>query len=236
MFQTQYFFPPPWFFQPTPPVFIPQNSGSDNDVIINNSGGSTGPQGPQGDPGPQGPQGDPGPQGPPGAPGSSGEAGVSVVDAVVESNPGNLLITLSDGTVINAGNVLGPQGPQGVQGSTGPQGPQGPQGPKGEPGKCECDCKKRKCILVTKDYQATSEDYYIGVNSKDSVTIVLPQDCEDCQEIVVKAEMGAPLGNRKVIVVAGPDSSIDDKESYTITVPYGFVRVICQEGTWHIIG
>lgn len=203
MFQTQYFFPPPWFFQPTPPVFIPQNSGSDNDVIINNSGGSTGPQGPQGDPGPQGPQGDP---------------GVSVVNAAVESNPGSLLITLSDGTVIDAGNVLGPQGPQ------------------GEPGKCECDCKKRKCILVTKDYQATSEDYYIGVNSKDSVTIVLPQDCEDCQEIVVKAEMGAPLGNRKVIVVAGPDSSIDDKESYTITVPYGFVRVICQEGTWHIIG
>jgi len=71
MFQSQFFFPPPW-------LIAPPRAISDNDLIINQSSGPPGPQGepgPQGPQGPQGPagtpgiQGDPGPQGPPGPPG-----------------------------------------------------------------------------------------------------------------------------------------------------------------------
>ncbi len=61
MYQTQFFFPPPWFFTP---VNAPPNIGGcseDNDIIINQGGvGPPGPPGPQGETGPQGPQGEPG--------------------------------------------------------------------------------------------------------------------------------------------------------------------------------
>lgn len=82
MYQTQFFFPPPWFFTS---VSAPPNIGGcseDNDIIINQGGiGPPGPPGPQGEPGPQGAQGEPGIQGetglqgPPGPPGPSGPPG-----------------------------------------------------------------------------------------------------------------------------------------------------------------
>jgi len=64
MFQSQFFFPPPWLIAPPIPRAI-----SDNDLIINQSSGPPGPQGEPGPPGIPGIQGDPGPQGPPGPPG-----------------------------------------------------------------------------------------------------------------------------------------------------------------------
>lgn len=79
---------------------------------------------------------------------AGGGGGESVTDAQV-SEDGDLIITLSDGTTINAGHVVGaegaqgpegPQGPPGAEGEQGPAGPkgdtgpQGPQGPKGDTG------------------------------------------------------------------------------------------------------
>lgn len=78
----------------------------------------------------------------------AGGGGNSVTDAQVNGD-GDLIITLSDGTTINAGHVVGadgaqgpegPQGPPGAEGEQGPAGPkgdtgeQGPQGPKGDTG------------------------------------------------------------------------------------------------------
>lgn len=78
----------------------------------------------------------------------AGGGGKSVTDAQVNGD-GDLIITLSDGTTINAGHVVGadgaqgpegPQGPPGAEGDQGPAGPkgdtgpQGPQGPKGDTG------------------------------------------------------------------------------------------------------
>ena len=51
-----------------------------------------------------------------------------------------MVVTLSDGSTVDAGNFVSPQGPQGVKGDTGAQGPQGvkgdtgAQGPKGDTG------------------------------------------------------------------------------------------------------
>lgn len=126
----------------------------------------------------------------------------------------------------------GPQGPPGETGAQGPQGEPGPVGPPGPPGECDCKCKT---ILVTQDYTATSDDYYIGVTSNKPVTITLPSYCRDCQEIIVKAEMGPPLGNRKVTITTDDDSYIDDEASYILEVPYESVRLICRGGNWHII-
>jgi hypothetical protein len=121
--------------------------------------------------------------------------------------------------------------PPGPPGPPGEQGPPGPPGPQGEPGVCTCKCKS---ILVSEDYTATCDDYYIGVNSDEPVTITLPENCTDCCEIIVKAEMGPPLGNRKVTVTTSDGALIDGADDYIITVPYGTITVFCRGGDWHI--
>jgi hypothetical protein len=122
----------------------------------------------------------------------------------------------------------GPPGPPGI-GTTGPQGPPGPPGPTGI---CSCKCSS---ILVSAAYTATCDDYYIGVNSENPVTISLPENCIDCCEIIVKAEMGPPLGNRKVTVTTTDGSYIDGADKYVMEVPYQSVNLFCRGGDWHII-
>jgi hypothetical protein len=126
----------------------------------------------------------------------------------------------------------GPPGPPGEPGPPGPPGEPGPPGPPGPPGVCTCKCKS---ILVSEDYTATCDDYYIGVNSNEPVTITLPENCTDCCEIIVKAEMGPPLGNRKVTVTTSDGSYIDGIDKYVMEVPYQSVNIICRGGGWHII-
>ena len=66
----------------------------------------------------------------------AGGGGKSVTDAQVNED-GDLIITLSDGTTITAGHVVGAdgvQGPEGPQGPPGTEGEQGPAGPKGDTG------------------------------------------------------------------------------------------------------
>ena len=65
--------------------------------------GDTGPQGPQGPKGDTGPAGAVGPQGATGLTGPTGADGISITSAVVTN--GNLIITRSDGSTINAGPV-----------------------------------------------------------------------------------------------------------------------------------
>jgi len=122
--------------------------------------------------------------------------------------------------------------PPGPPGPPGEPGPPGPPGPPGEPGICTCKCSTR---LVTENYTATCEDYYIGVKSDGPVTISLPEECTDCCELIIKAEMGPPLGNRKVTVQATGASYIDGTDKYVMEVPYQSVNIICRDGDWHII-
>lgn len=68
-----------------------------------------------------------------GANGINGTNGVSVTGAVVNEQ-GNLILTLSNESKIDAGNVMGKNGKDGAVGPQGPQGPAGPQGPQGPAG------------------------------------------------------------------------------------------------------
>ena len=135
----------------------------------------------------------------------------------------------------SVGTGGGPTGATGPQGPTGPEGTGGGQtgatGPTGPAGTGCCG----PCILVSEDYQALSTDYYIGVNSTAPVTVTLPEDCTDCQQLIIKAEMGPPLGNRKITVTTSDGSTIDGSSSYVIEVPYQSVNIICRGGEWHII-
>ena len=128
--------------------------------------------------------------------------------------------------------ATGPEGPPGATGATGAQGEPGPVGATGATGNCSCKCSAR---VVSQDYSATVDDYYIGVNSTGPTTITLPGDCEDCQQIIVKAEMGPPLGNRKITIVVANNGLIDGGTSYVMEVPYESVSMLCRGGEWHIV-
>ena len=154
----------------------------------------------------------------------------------IHTGPGN------DTVIINQGDnngcecppgPPGPQGPPGPTGATGPQGEPGPVGPPGPPGECSCECQ---AIVVSQDYTATLDDYYIGVNSTGPVTITLPPDPTGCQQIIVKAEMGPPLGNRKITITTSDGSLIDGEEEYVMEVPWQSVKLITGgDDGWFII-
>jgi hypothetical protein len=66
-----------------------------------------------------------------GIPGPIGPRGPGI-HAISVNTSGNLVVSLNDSTIIDAGYVLGPTGPQGAVGPTGPSnGPTGPQGVAG---------------------------------------------------------------------------------------------------------
>ena len=171
--------------------------------------------------------------------------------ATVDTGPGNDTVIINhqgdtDGCECPPGPP-GPPGPQGEKGDQGPEGPQGPpgedgipgeQGPQGEPGppgppgpagECSCKCSR---VLVSQNYTATVDDYYIGVDSTGSVTITLPSDCGNCAEIIVKSEMKPPMGNRKIIIMTDDDGMIDGDEEYVIVVSYESVHLVCRDGNW----
>lgn len=187
----------------------PIDTGVGNDTVIINQGDNNDCKCPPGPQGKQGPQGLQGPPGPPGPSGSTGEQGP-------EGPPG----------------PPGPRGESGQAGEQGPQGESGPPGPPGPPGECTCKCST---ILVSENYTATLDDYYIGVNSTGPVTITLPPNSPDCQQIIVKAEMGAPLGNRKITVTSTTGSINGSFQNYVIEVPYQSVQLICRDGNWYVI-
>lgn len=114
-----------------------------------------------------------------------------------------------------------------IAGPPGPEGPQGPIGPQGPASVCSC-----KCITISEDYNATSDDCYIGVNSSGPVTIMLP-DVKECMKLIVKAEMGAPLGNRKVLIKS--TKKIDGKNSVVLQSPYESVTLLYNNNMWYTI-
>jgi len=178
---------PPYL--PLPPII------DDRDLLINsvvNSGTGT--------PGPEGPQ---GPQ---------GDAGVGIADAEVTDNPGDLLIMLTDGTVINAGNVIGPQGPAGPSGSD------------------LCST-----VTIVEDYTATATDCYIGAQLKDKATVTLPNTVDSGTKYIIKLEFGAPVGNRKLIIQPETPALINGVTAITMTTPYESVSVIYNNNNWWTI-
>lgn len=97
------------------------------DDTVHNLGKITGAKGDKGE------QGDKGDKGDKGDAGNNGVAGVGIKDAVVDEN-GNLIITLTDGTVYNLGNVTGAKGDKGDAGKDGQDGQNGQDGSNGSNG------------------------------------------------------------------------------------------------------
>lgn len=92
-----------------------------------------------------------------------------------------------------------------------------------------------RAILVSTDYAAQPTDYYIGVNSTGPTKIFLPENPEDCIQLVIKADMGPPLGTRKVTIIPQGISTIDGDTTHVLTIPYESINLISQGGNWHVI-
>jgi len=181
------------FGWPIPPYLPLPPTIEDNDLFINSvvTGGGTGVPGPQ---------------------------GVGVQSAVVTENPGDLILTLTDGTEINAGRVVGPPGPQG---ETGLQGPAGPAGGT-----------ERNTVTIVQDYEATATDYYIGCDLLNAATVTLPTEVPPGTEYVIKLEFGAPVGTRKLTVQPQAPATINGVTSITLTTPYQAISVIYNNNNW----
>lgn len=160
--------------------------------------------------------GPPGPPGPPGEPGTQGETGIGIQNAEVNANSGDLFITLTNGTVINAGSVIGPPGPP------------GPPGPDSK----GCSCKT---ITITDSYTATEKDCYIGVQLKDKATLILPSSVANGTRYTIKLEFGAPVGNRKLTVQPVTPLLINGVTAITLTNPYESVSVLYNNNNWWTI-
>jgi len=195
------------------PNICPPGYVNDADIFINSS--VIGTSGPAGPPGPPGPQGIPGPQGDTGANGSIGPTG----------SDGLTGPTGMQGSVGPSGSP-GSTGPTGSRGPTGSHGSTGPTGPQGQSGGVD-----RNTIVVSEDYTAKLTDYYIGVNNEKPVTITLPDDAPKGTEYIIKLQVGAPIGNRKVTVKSG--TNIDNVTTIILTNPYEALQVLFQS-SWHI--
>ncbi len=77
-----------------------------------------------------------------------------------------------------------------------------------------------------------------GANDEgDIVTIILPEcEANSCCQLVVKAEMGPPLGNRKITLLPSANTStIDGDTEYVMNIPWESVQLFCRDGNWFII-
>jgi hypothetical protein len=176
--------------------------------------------------------------------------------------PPVMFTTAEDNDVFIKNTTINPAGSVGPPGPPGPQGPQGPQGSPGltptvkpatentlgaiRVGKCLsitddgilsvkcCECKK-KTILIKQDYTIESDDWYIGVNCKSPVTISLIDTVEDGFELIVKLEVGAPIGNRKVTIKPTSNQKIDGNSSKILQEPYESMTLVFRSNNWYII-
>jgi hypothetical protein len=131
--------------------------------------------------------------------------------------------------------------PIGIIGDTGPIGPPGPQGPKGDPGNngpagppgAEGGTNLiLGTTIIDADYQALVTDMYIGVNCEDSITVTLPENPPEGKVMIIKAEMGHPMNDRKVTIVSLNPDTIEHK----LHRSYEFVWLMYRGCRWQIIG
>jgi len=169
----------------------------------------------------------------------------------IETGPGNDTIVINKNIEKNCDPIPGPPGPQGESGYSGYSGESGysgysgesgysgysgysgETGPSGPPG-ISVSCLVNT-ILVNDTYYANTEDCYIGVDSEDATTIYLPKNPTDGKIIIVKAEMGPPLGFRKVTVTSDDGTLIDGYYEYVMQTPYESITVLYRGNEWKII-
>lgn len=96
--------------------------------------------------------------------GDSGTDGVGISTINVSTN-GELTVTLTNETVLELGNIKGPQGEPGEQGIQGEKGDSGEQGPQGETG------NDGESVMITDVVENTEDDGYSTITFSDGNTV-----------------------------------------------------------------
>lgn len=148
-------------------------------------------------------------------------------------------------TCVGATGASGPEGPPGAPGEQGASGVTGATGATGEQGASgfigatgatgpegTCDCCSTT-VLVYDSYAIKPDDFYIGVDADGPTTMTLPLYVTSCPEKIIKSEMAAPIGPRKITIVTENNSEIDGLESISLQEPYEFVRLLFRGNRWH---
>ena len=86
-------------------------------------------------------------------------------------------------------------------------------------------------LVTTNTYVVQDEDYYIGVNCPEPVTIIIPSDPDSGREIVVKDESGNCETYN--ITVSGPVDN--DANGFILAVNNGAVHMLFRGDYWRII-
>lgn len=87
-------------------------------------------------------------------------------------------------------------------------------------------------ILVTSDYEINSNNFYVGVQTKDSVTIKLPQNPQSGDYYIIKLE-GEKTGNVKV-TISGNGFLIDGESEKILKNVHDVLRVIFRDN-WLVV-
>lgn len=162
----------------------------------------------------------PGPPGPQGPQGSNGQNGVGISTVFLDHGTGNLVIMMTDGSSYIVGPVIGPPGLQ------------GPPGADGADGADDNQCAYK---VISNDYTISEHDQYLGVLADEPVTITLPAiDEHKCKTYIIKCETGAPIGNRKITIVAGGGCLIDGSAQVILKKSYGCIWLTWHNGSWRV--
>jgi len=88
--------------------------------------------------------------------------------------------------------------------------------------------------LITTNYTATADDYYIGVDAEVPITITLPA-CEDGKQYIIKSEMKPPMSKRKIRIISEDGGKFDGYSDHTLYVSHDCLWIIRRGAEWHIL-
>lgn len=127
--------------------------------------------------------------------------------------------------------IEGTPGPKGDPGEQGPKGDPGEQGPKGDPGACRCIAK-----VLYESYQIVTGDFYIGLRNVEPIEVFLPENPVDCEQYIIKYELGVPVMHKEALIVATNGLLIEGVSSTKIKAPYKMLHLFYRGDQWYIIG
>lgn len=104
--------------------------------------------------------------------GGTGGDGVSITNCTINDS-GNLIITLSDGTTIDAGHCVGAKGDKGDKGDAGADGTPGTPGTPGSPG-ADGAAGADGISPTIEVYNNTTTSYQLKIHNADGTSIITP--------------------------------------------------------------
>ena len=118
-------------------------------------------------------------------------------------------------------------GTAGPPGPPGPPGPVGPAGPPGTPGLVPVT------VVTETPYNATLEDYFIGVDVAAAASVVLP--VSPTGTVFIVKDIDGDATTNPITITAAGGVLIDGAASAIINAPYGGLQFVLNGTEWNIV-